>query len=28
MIRTHVLGNPEFQRAIQTTHWTPFNLRT
>jgi 8-oxo-dGTP pyrophosphatase MutT (NUDIX family) len=28
MIRMHVIGNPEFQRAIQTTHLTPFNLRT
>ena len=27
MIRTHVTGNPEFHRATQTTHWTPFNLR-
>lgn len=27
MIRTHVIGNPEFHKAIQTTHWTPFNLR-
>jgi 8-oxo-dGTP pyrophosphatase MutT (NUDIX family) len=27
MIRQHVLGNPEFTQAIETTHWTPFNLR-
>ena len=27
MIRQHVIGNPEFTRAIETTHWTPFNLR-
>ena len=27
MIRRHVLGNPEFHQAIQTTHWKPFNLR-
>lgn len=27
MIRQHVLGNPEFQQAIQQAK-TPFNLRT
>jgi 8-oxo-dGTP pyrophosphatase MutT (NUDIX family) len=27
MIREHVLGNPEFQQALQSTHKTPFNLR-
>jgi len=27
MIRRHVIGNSEFTQAIETTHWTPFNLR-
>ena len=27
MIRQHVLGNPEFQQALNTTHKTVFNLR-
>lgn len=27
MIREHVLGNKEFHQAVQSTHWTPFNLR-
>lgn len=27
MIRTHVLENPEFTQALNTTHWTPFNIR-
>lgn len=27
MIRQHVIGNSEFTQAIETTHWTPFNLR-
>jgi len=27
MIRTHVIGNPEFRRALDETLWTPFNLR-
>jgi hypothetical protein len=26
MIRNHVLANPEFTQAINTTHWIPFNL--
>jgi hypothetical protein len=27
MIRTHVLENPEFVQALNTKHWTPFNIR-
>jgi 8-oxo-dGTP pyrophosphatase MutT (NUDIX family) len=27
MIRDHVITNPDFIQAIQTTHWTPFSLR-
>ena len=27
MIREHVIGNQEFHQAVQSTHWTPFNLR-
>ena len=27
MIRQHVLANPDFQAALNTTHKTPFNLR-
>ena len=27
MIRTHVIMNPEFTQALETTHWTPFNVK-
>ena len=27
MIRKHVLGNPDFTRVIDASHWIPFNIR-
>jgi len=27
MVKTHVLDNPDFHQALNTTHKTPFNLR-